>query len=120
MFVDQAKILVRGGRGGDGCVSFRREKFVPRGGPDGGDGGDGGNVVVQIDASLHTLLDLRYHSYNFAERGEHGKGKNMHGKRGGDLIIRVFSSPLVAECGPFHLGWVQQRCCNTQYLRVLF
>ncbi|GIX46800.1 MAG: GTPase Obg [Candidatus Tectimicrobiota bacterium] len=89
MFVDIVKIFVRGGRGGDGCVSFRREKYVPRGGPDGGDGGDGGDVVVQSDDRLHTLLDLRYHTYNLAGRGEHGKGKNQHGKRGADLVIRV-------------------------------
>jgi GTP-binding protein len=89
MFVDQAKILVRGGKGGNGCVSFRREKYVPRGGPNGGDGGDGGAVIVQSEAALHTLLDLRYHSYNFAADGVHGKGKDMHGKRGEDLIIRV-------------------------------
>jgi len=87
--IDQAKILVRGGHGGNGCVSFRREKFIPRGGPDGGDGGDGGAVIVQSDASMHTLLDLHYHSFNFAERGAHGKGKEMHGKRGHDLRIRV-------------------------------
>jgi GTP-binding protein len=89
MFVDQAKIFVRGGQGGNGCMSFRREKFVPRGGPDGGNGGDGGNVVVQSDASLQTLLDLRYHSFNFAANGAHGKGKNMQGRRGEDLRIRV-------------------------------
>lgn len=89
MFVDQAKILVRGGKGGNGCMSFRREKYVPRGGPNGGDGGDGGDVVVQSDAALHTLLDLRYHSYNFAADGAHGKGKDMHGKRGAELLIRV-------------------------------
>ena len=89
MFVDQAKILVRGGRGGDGCLSFRREKFVPRGGPNGGNGGNGGNVILQSDAALHTLLDLRYHSFNFAERGVHGKGKDMHGRRGKNLLIRV-------------------------------
>ena len=70
-------------------MSFRREKFVPRGGPDGGDGGNGGDVVVQSDAALHTLLDLRYHSYNFAESGVHGKGKKMHGRCGADLTIRV-------------------------------
>jgi GTPase len=89
MFVDQAKIFVRGGRGGNGCMSFRREKFVPRGGPDGGNGGDGGNVVVQSDASLQTLLDLRYHAFNFADNGAHGKGKDMQGRRGEDLRIRV-------------------------------
>ena len=89
MFVDQAKVRVRGGRGGDGCMSFRREKFVPRGGPDGGDGGDGGDVVIQSDAALHTLLDLRYHAFTVADRGVHGKGKNMHGRRGKDVILRV-------------------------------
>lgn len=97
MFVDQAKIFVRGGRGGHGCVSFRREKFVPRGGPDGGDGGNGGNVIVQTDPSLQTLLDLRYHSYNFAEAGAHGKGKQMHGRRGADLVIRVPDGTLLKE-----------------------
>ena len=80
---------MRGGQGGDGCVSFRREKFIPRGGPDGDDGGDGGAVIVQSDASMNTLLDLHYHSFNFAERGAHGKGKTMHGKRGQELHIRV-------------------------------
>ncbi len=89
MFVDQAKVRIRGGKGGDGCVSFRREKFVPRGGPDGGDGGHGGNVVIQSDAALHTLLDLRYHAFTVAERGVHGKGKTMHGRRGKDAVLRV-------------------------------
>jgi GTP-binding protein len=70
-------------------MSFRREKFVPHGGPDGGDGGDGGDVVIQSDAALHTLLDLRYHAFTVAARGVHGKGKNMHGKRGKDTILRV-------------------------------
>ena len=95
MFVDEAKILVRGGKGGDGCMSFRREKFVPRGGPDGGNGGNGGHVIMQADSALHTLLDLRYHTHNFAERGRHGKGKDMSGRRGDDRVIRV---PLGTIC----------------------
>ena len=95
MFVDEAKIFVRGGRGGNGCMSFRREKFVPRGGPDGGNGGNGGHVIMQGDAALHTLLDLRYRTYNMAERGRHGKGKDMHGRRGDDCVIRV---PLGTIC----------------------
>jgi GTPase len=70
-------------------VSFRREKFVPRGGPNGGDGGDGGDVIVESTSSVRTLLDLHYHPLNFAERGVHGKGKDMHGKRGKDFVIRV-------------------------------
>jgi GTP-binding protein len=89
MFVDQAKVFVRGGKGGNGCLSFRREKFVPRGGPDGGDGGKGGDVIFQSDAALHTLLDLRYHAFIFADRGVHGKGKDMHGKSGKDTVVRV-------------------------------
>jgi GTP-binding protein len=105
MFVDQAKILVRGGRGGNGCLSFRREKFVPRGGPDGGDGGDGGSVIVQRDTALHTLLDLQYHSFNFAARGAHGKGKQMHGRRGEDLIIRVPPGTLLKDPETHEVLW---------------
>jgi GTP-binding protein len=97
MFVDQVKILVRGGRGGNGCMSFRREKYVPRGGPDGGNGGDGGSVVLQSDVSLQTLLDLRYHIFNFASSGAHGKGKDMQGRRGEDLLIRVPVGTMVHD-----------------------
>ncbi|HDN67579.1 MAG TPA: GTPase ObgE, partial [Firmicutes bacterium] len=89
MFVDEARIYVKAGDGGNGCVSFRREKFVPRGGPDGGDGGDGGNVIFRVDSNLRTLLDFHYQKHFRAERGGHGKGKQMTGKRGKDLIIRV-------------------------------
>ena len=105
MFVDQAKVRVRGGRGGNGCLSFRREKFVPRGGPDGGDGGDGGSVVFQSDAALHTLLDLRYHAFTIAERGAHGKGKNMHGKCGQDTIMRVPVGSLIRDEATSELLW---------------
>lgn len=105
MFVDQAKILVRGGSGGNGCVSFRREKYVPYGGPDGGDGGDGGSVIVQRDAALHTLLDLQYHSFNFAARGAHGKGKQMHGRRGEALIIRVPAGTLLKDPETHEVLW---------------
>jgi GTP-binding protein len=105
MFVDQAKILVRGGKGGKGCLSFRREKFVPRGGPNGGDGGDGGSVILQVDAALHTLLDLRYHAHNFADNGAHGKGKDMHGRRGEDLIIRVPPGTLLKDPDTDEIIW---------------
>ncbi|ETW96316.1 MAG: GTPase CgtA [Candidatus Entotheonella factor] len=105
MFVDQAKVRVRGGRGGNGCLSFRREKFVPRGGPDGGDGGNGGNVVFQSDTALHTLLDLRYHAFTLAERGVHGKGKNMHGKCGQDTIVRVPVGTLLRDEATLELLW---------------
>jgi GTPase len=105
MFVDQAKILVRGGKGGNGCVSFRREKYVPRGGPNGGDGGDGGSVILQSDAALSTLLDLRYHAYNVAADGAHGKGKDMHGKRGEDLVIRVPLGTILKEPETDEMLW---------------
>ena len=88
-FIDEVKIKVEAGGGGRGCVSFRREKFVPRGGPNGGDGGDGGDVVVVADAGLTTLLDLRYQKQYRAGRGEHGRGKDQHGKRGEDRVINV-------------------------------
>ncbi len=88
-FVDQAKFHVKAGDGGNGCVSFRREKFVPRGGPDGGDGGRGGNVIVECSTRLHSLIDFRYHSHFKAERGVHGKGKDMHGRKGKDCYMSV-------------------------------
>ncbi len=87
MFIDEARISVKAGDGGNGCVAFRREKFVPRGGPSGGDGGDGGSVYVEADASLNTLYPLRHQTHHEAQRGQHGMGSNCHGKRGGDLHI---------------------------------
>jgi len=87
--IDRARIYVKGGDGGNGAVSFRREKFVPFGGPDGGDGGDGGGVFLVGDAGKATLLDFRYLKEFRAPRGVHGKGKKMHGRRGEDLLIRV-------------------------------
>lgn len=88
-FVDEAVIYVRAGDGGDGCVSFRREKFVPRGGPDGGDGGDGGSVILIGDEHLQTLADFVYRRRYQAKRGQHGMGKNRHGKSGEDVILPV-------------------------------
>lgn len=88
-FVDYVKIDVKAGRGGKGCVSFRREKYVPRGGPDGGDGGRGGNIIFRATGELNTLLDLKYQRSYKAGNGRHGKGKNMHGKDGDDLVIPV-------------------------------
>ncbi|MCI0469712.1 MAG: GTPase ObgE [Nitrospirae bacterium] len=88
-FIDYVKIYVKAGDGGRGCVSFRREKYVPRGGPNGGDGGRGGNVIIRATKELNTLLDLRYHREYQAERGEHGKGSNKHGRDGEDIIIMV-------------------------------
>src|SRR5207302_8891254 len=86
---DRAVVHVVGGAGGAGASSFRREKFVPKGGPDGGDGGSGGSVYVRADSNLATLLDYRYRTHWRAERGQHGKGKNMTGKSGADLFLPV-------------------------------
>jgi GTP-binding protein len=97
MFVDEIDIFVKGGDGGAGCISFRREKFVPRGGPDGGDGGDGGSVYLEADRALTTLLDFRYQRHYHAERGQHGEGSNRHGASGADLIVRVPLGTVVTD-----------------------
>ena len=88
-FIDRVKIIVESGAGGDGCVSFRREKFVPRGGPDGGDGGRGGNVFIRTDSHLSTLIDYRYKREYRAGAGAHGRGSKMTGKDGEPVILRV-------------------------------
>ncbi len=88
-FVDQTTITVKAGDGGDGCVSFRREKFVPRGGPDGGDGGDGGSIVLWGNPHLQTLADLEYRRHYVAERGQHGMGHNRHGRSRGNVRVPV-------------------------------
>jgi GTP-binding protein len=97
MFIDKARILVKAGDGGNGCVSFRRERFVPRGGPDGGNGGSGGDVVLEADAKLQTLRDFRHHSHFTAESGGYGSGKNRRGKDGETLVIRVPPGTLVTD-----------------------
>ncbi|MEG1157995.1 MAG: hypothetical protein RSD64_01395, partial [Christensenellaceae bacterium] len=89
MIVDKVKILIKAGNGGDGAISFRREKYVPNGGPDGGDGGDGGSILFVGDPNMRTLMDFRFHRKFVAENGENGKMKNMHGKTGDDLIVKV-------------------------------
>ncbi len=88
-FVDEAQIQVQAGTGGNGCVSFRREKFIPLGGPDGGDGGDGGSVWLVADENLNTLIDFRHQRHFRAQRGQNGMGRQMFGKAGDDNIIRV-------------------------------
>src|SRR5438128_12101733 len=89
MFIDRAKIRIHGGHGGNGVTAFRREKFVPRGGPSGGDGGRGGDVLVVADQSLNTLLHLRYNPLHVAGRGLHGEGSNRSGHDGADAMVRV-------------------------------
>jgi len=96
-FVDEVRIHVRAGDGGNGCASFRREAFVPKGGPNGGDGGKGGNVILQADGQLSTLLDLTYPRQFRALKGTHGKGKDQTGKNGEDLVLRVPTGTLVFD-----------------------
>ena len=88
-FIDEASIFVEAGKGGDGCLSFRREKYIPKGGPNGGDGGDGGSVFLIGDAALNTLVDFRFQPRYRAEKGEHGKGKDCAGAKGNSIYLRV-------------------------------
>lgn len=97
MFVDFARIHVKAGRGGNGCCSFRREKNVPRGGPDGGHGGDGGHVVLQVDPGKRTLLDFQFQHLYRARNGTHGLGKDMHGRNAPDLVIGVPPGTIVKD-----------------------
>jgi GTPase len=96
-FVDEARIEVSGGRGGDGCMSFRREKFIPKGGPDGGDGGRGGDVWVVADRNLNTLLDYRYARHHEAGDGQHGSGSDCFGAGGRDIELRVPVGTLIID-----------------------
>jgi len=89
VLIDQARIFVKAGDGGNGCASFRREKYVPAGGPDGGDGGKGGDVIFEVDQGLSTLIDFTRRTHFIAERGQHGQGSNKHGRNGEDLVVRV-------------------------------
>jgi len=97
VFIDQAKITIIAGNGGNGVVSFRREKFVPKGGPDGGDGGKGGDVIFRADSNLHTLLDFRYKRIFKAKNGRHGEGAKKSGKGGPDVVIRVPCGTVIVE-----------------------
>ncbi len=96
-FVDKAKIHVKAGSGGNGCVAWRREKFVPLGGPAGGNGGKGGDVILKADSRLQTLMDFKHKIHFKAERGQHGSGSNKHGKAGEDLIIKVPVGTVVKD-----------------------
>jgi len=97
MFIDQVKIYVKGGDGGNGMVAFRREKYVPKGGPAGGDGGRGANVVFKVDEGLRTLMDFRYKRHFKADRGQHGMSKNQHGKNAEDMIVKVPPGTIVTD-----------------------
>lgn len=97
MFADSAKVFIKSGKGGDGHVSFRREKYVPNGGPDGGDGGRGGDLIFQVDEGLNTLGDFRHRRKYAAENGEDGKKRNCHGKNGEDLVVKVPAGTIIRD-----------------------
>lgn len=97
MFADSARIIIKSGKGGDGHVSFRREKYVPNGGPDGGDGGKGGDVIFVVDEGLNTLTDFRHKRKYAAQNGEEGKKRNCHGKNGADIIVKVPAGTILRE-----------------------
>ena len=96
-FIDEVKIFASAGDGGSGCVAFRREKFIPLGGPNGGDGGKGGDVIMQVSPQLSTLYDLRLHPHQRAQRGKNGMGSDRHGAGGEDLIIQVPLGTIVKD-----------------------
>lgn len=102
-FIDEALIKVEAGNGGSGCLSFRREKFIPRGGPDGGDGGDGGSIFLEADTNLNTLIEFRFQKHFKAENGEKGMGANCTGKKGADLVIPVPLGTLVFDADTHEL-----------------
>ena len=97
MFIDEAKIYVRAGKGGDGITSFRREKYVPYGGPDGGDGGDGGSVIFRVDPHLNTLVDFKFRQHYRAGKGKRGESSKRHGHNGDDIIILVPPGTLIHD-----------------------
>ena len=97
MFYDKAKVFVMGGHGGNGVVAFRREKYVPRGGPSGGNGGRGGSVIFKADEGLRTLIDFKYRRHYRAERGTHGEGSKRHGKDGADLVVLVPTGTVIRD-----------------------
>ena len=97
MFIDKVRIHVKAGNGGNGCISFRREKGVPRGGPNGGDGGSGGSVMAQAVEHLNTLVEQYYTQHYKAEKGEHGQGKNMHGADGVGVVIRIPPGTIITD-----------------------
>jgi len=117
-FVDEATIRVSSGRGGKGCASFRREKFVPKGGPDGGDGGSGGDVYLRADSSLTTLYDLRLKRAYRAENGQPGQGKGKHGRDARDLVLDVPAGTLIYEEGDSRKRFLADLSLHGQIARV--
>src|SRR5713226_7717747 len=103
MFVDRVTIEISAGKGGNGCVSFRREKFIPRGGPDGGDGGDGGSVIIVAEPGVDSLAGLSHRKHWRADKGEPGRGANCHGRSADDLLIQVPPGTVVLDAGAGHV-----------------
>ncbi|HUY37148.1 MAG TPA: GTPase ObgE [Pirellulales bacterium] len=103
MFVDRVKLQISAGKGGNGCVSFRREKYIPRGGPDGGDGGDGGSVIIVAEPGVDSLAGLSQRKHWRADKGEPGRGANCHGRSAGDLVIRVPPGTIVLDAAAGHV-----------------
>ena len=97
MFVDYTKVIIKSGDGGNGAVSFRREKYVAAGGPDGGDGGKGGNIIFEVDPDSNTLIDFRYNRKFKAQNGENGSGAHKYGKSGEDLVVKVPKGTIVKD-----------------------
>jgi GTP-binding protein len=101
LFIDRVKVFVKGGRGGNGIVAFRREKYVPHGGPDGGDGGNGGDVILLASEEKNTLIDLSYRPHLRAANGAHGQGKKKHGKNSAPLYVKVPVGTVVKDEGGY-------------------
>src|SRR5213075_446042 len=120
MFVDRVKVFAQAGKGGRGCVSFRREKFVPKGGPDGGDGGRGGNVILRADRHVDNLANLFYEPLIKAKNGGHGMGKKMSGRAGADKIVKVPVGTVVwpAEEEKHAPSIVQHAASNSEQLPI--
>lgn len=110
-FIDEVKVYVKAGDGGNGCISFRREKYVPRGGPNGGDGGRGGHIIFKATRDINTLLDIKYQQQYRAEKGQHGMGKEMHGKNGRNLVIPVSVGTVIkdAESGEILCDIIEEK-----------
>ena len=115
-FLDEAKVYIRSGDGGNGCVSFRREKFIEYGGPNGGDGGKGGDVIAEAVDGLNTLIDYRYQQHLFAKNGRAGMGKDRHGANGADAVLKV---PVGTQIAPrrSHRARPARRACPRRQWR---
>ena len=118
MFIDEVIIELNAGRGGNGCMAFRREKYVEMGGPFGGNGGHGGNIIFEVDEGLNTLIDLRYKKIYKAKQGEHGQGKAMNGKNAEDLIIKVPVGTVITDTDTNLIIWLIANSPNLQKIEM--